>query len=109
NYNAPNIFGTGLFCKSPIGSTKGRLVWEVKAQGLPFSGSPITNSAAYYDKQTSFTNLGIAGLELKSAVQKRGRQTKIRARIEYDKVTAITGQVRPPGATRRAIPWVPMA
>jgi len=86
---------------------KGRLTWEVKANGLPFSGSPIGNTTIFYDKQVSWTNLGIAGIELKNQVQKRGRQTKIRARVEYDKATAITGQVYgpwryPPGYTMGA-------
>ena len=107
NYNNPNLFGAGLFARSPLGRVKGKLVWEVKPQGQPFSGNPISTSVSYYDKQTSFTNLGIAGTELKSNMQKRGRQTKVRARIEYDKVTAITGQVYgpwryPPGYTMGA-------
>ena len=107
NYNNPNLFGAGLYIKSPLGRVKGKLVWEVKANGVAFSGSPITNSTAYYDKQTSFTDLGIAGTELKNQVQKRGRQTKIRTRVEYSKVTAITGQVYgpwryPPGYTQGA-------
>ncbi len=107
NNSNPNLFGAGLFAKSPLGRVKGKLVWEVKPQGQPFSGNPITTSTAYYDKQTSFTNLGIAGTELKNNVQKRGKQTKIRARVEYDKVTAITGQVYgpwryPPGYTMGA-------
>ncbi len=97
NVTQPNLFGAGLFAKSPLGRVKGKLVWEVKSQGIPFSGNPITNSAAYLDKQTSFTNLGIAGVELKSNVQKVGsRNNKIRTRVEYDKVTAITGQVYGP-------------
>jgi hypothetical protein len=96
NYNNPNLFGAGLFARSPWGRQEARLVWEVKAQGQAFNGNPITNSVFYYDRQTSFTNLGIAGTELKSQVQKRGKQTKIRARVEYSKATAITGQVYGP-------------
>ena len=96
NRLVPNLFGAGLYAKSPLGRVKGRLVWEVKAQGIPFSGNPITNSTAYYDRVTSYANLGIAGTELKSNVQKRGLQTKIRARVEYSKATAITGQVYGP-------------
>ena len=108
NVTEPNLFGAGLFSKSPLGRVKGKLVWEVKRQGLPFSGNPITNSTAYLDKQTSFTDLGIAGTELKSNVQKVGsKNNKIRTKVEYDKVTAITGQVYgpwryPPGYTQGA-------
>ena len=97
NVTEPNLFGTGLFTKSPLGRVKGKLVWEVKKQGVPFSGSPITNSTAFLDKQSSFTDLGIAGIELKSNVQKVGsRNNKVRTRVEYDKATAITGQVYGP-------------
>lgn len=107
NYYNPNAFGAGLFAKSPLGRAKGKLVWEVKANGQPFSGNPIGNTTIFYDKQASFTNLGIGGIELKSQVQKRGKQTKIRTRIEYEKATAITGQVYgpwryPPGYTMGA-------
>ena len=107
NFNVPNLFGAGLYAKSPLGRVKGKLVWEVKAQGLPFSGNPITNSTAFLAKQPSLTDLGIAGTELKYNVAKQGRHNKIRARVEYDKATAITGQVYgpwryPPGYTQGA-------
>ncbi len=97
NVTEPNLFGTGLFTKSPLGRVKGKLVWEVKKQGVPFSGNPITTSTAFLDKQSSFSDLGIAGVELKSNVQKVGsRNNKVRTRVEYDKATAITGQVYGP-------------
>ncbi len=108
NVTEPNLFGAGLFSKSPLGRVKGKLVWEVKKQGGAFSGVPITNSTAYLGKQPSFTDLGIAGTELKYNVQKVGsKNNKIRTRVEYDKVTAITGQVYgpwryPPGYTQGA-------
>jgi len=97
NHNNPNLFGAGLFIKSPLGGqVKGKLLWEVKAQGQPFSGNPITNSNGFLAKQPSFTNLGIAGTELKYNIAKQGRQNKIRVRAEYDKATAITGQIYGP-------------
>ncbi|MFN8242848.1 MAG: FG-GAP-like repeat-containing protein [Ferruginibacter sp.] len=107
NINNPNLFGAGLFSKSFLGRTKAKLAWEVKQQGQPFSGNPLSNSVAYYDKQTFYTDLGISGTELKNNAQKRGKQTKIRARVEYSKATAITGQVYgpwryPPGYTMGA-------
>ncbi len=107
NRNDPNLFGAGLYAKSPLGRVKGKLVWQVKKQGQAFSGNPITNSTAFLAKQPSFTNLGIAGAELKYNVAKQGFQNKIRVRVEYHKVTAITGQVYgpwryPPGYTQGA-------
>jgi len=96
NMLEPNLFGAGLFSKSPLGRVKGKLVWEVKQQGQPFSGNPIANSTAFLSKQPSYTDLGIAGTELKYNVQKQGRQNKIRVRVEYNKATAINGQVYGP-------------
>ncbi len=95
NILVPNLFGAGLFTKSSLGRVKGKLVWEVKQQGQPFSGNPITNSTSWLAKG-SYTDLGIAGTELKYQVQKVGLQNKIRVRVEYDKATAITGQVYGP-------------
>lgn len=96
NVLVPNLFGAGLYSKSFLGRTKGKMVWEVKKQGEAFSGSPITNSVSFLDKQSNFSDLGTAGMELKNPVQKVGFQNKIRARVEYNKATAITGQVYGP-------------
>ncbi len=96
NFLEPLQFGAGLFAKSPLGRVKGKLVWQVKKQGLPFSGNPITNSTLFSGKQVPFTNLGIAGTELKNIVIKADFQNKVRVRVEYDKTTAITGQVYGP-------------
>lgn len=91
-------FGTGLYAKSFLGRAKGKLVWETKLNYNAYSGSPITNSTLYTSQQSSYTDLGIAGIELKDIVTKvlGGKYTKLRARIKYDLVTAITGQVYSP-------------
>jgi hypothetical protein len=89
-------FGAGLFAKSPQGRRKGRLVWEAKPDGQPFSNNPITNSILFTSKQTAYTDLGLGGIELKNLVVKQGFQTKIRVRVEYDKTTSLTGQVYGP-------------
>lgn len=96
NIGEGSLFGAGLFGKSPLGRTKARMTWEVKQQGTAFSGNPITNSTSFLSKQSFWTDLGISGAELKNQVQKPGFQNKIRTRIEYDKATAITGQVYGP-------------
>lgn len=91
--NMPESFiGAGLFVQSPQGRQKGRLVWETRASGNAFSGNPVTNSTAYSGRQSTFTNLGLAGAELKNQVPKTGTTTLLRARVEYDPVTALTGQ-----------------
>ncbi|HUR65092.1 MAG TPA: integrin alpha, partial [Chitinophagaceae bacterium] len=91
-----NHFGAGLFARSPIGRVRGKIVWEIKKQGDPFSGSPITNSASFTGKQSSFFDLGINGTEIKNLVQKVHFENKIRVRVEYHKATAITGQLYGP-------------
>jgi Secretion system C-terminal sorting domain/FG-GAP repeat/FG-GAP-like repeat len=98
NITDPNLFGAGLFSKSFLGNQKGKLTWQTVRNGNPFSGVPITNSTAYTATQPAFTNLGITGTELKNQVAKRvpAKATYIRARVRYDLVTAITGQVYGP-------------
>jgi hypothetical protein len=96
NFALPN-FGTGLFAKSFLGRSKGKLVWETKVSYEPYSGTPITNSVLYTSQQTGYSDLTTLGTELKNLVDKRaGRYTKIRARVHYDPVTAITGQMYGP-------------
>jgi len=92
-------FGAGLFAKSFLGRQKGKLVWETRLNFNPWSGTPITNSTVFTAQQVSYTDMGLAGIELKNLVNKltgASRYTKLRARIKYDPVTAITGQVYSP-------------
>ncbi|WP_353718277.1 FG-GAP-like repeat-containing protein [Dyadobacter sp. 676] len=90
-------FGTGLYVKSFLGRAKGKLVWETKVSYEPYSGTPITNSVLYTSRQPGFTDLTVMGTELKSLVAKQaGKYTKVRARAQYDPVTAITGQMYGP-------------
>lgn len=98
NFADPNLFGAGLFVKSPLGRQKGRLVWETVANGNPFSGTPITNSVASTAQNPVLTDLGLNGIELKHQIAKAipAKATYIRARVKYDPVTSITGQVYGP-------------
>ncbi|MBK7434218.1 MAG: FG-GAP repeat protein [Chitinophagaceae bacterium] len=89
-------FGAGLFAKSFLGRAKGKLVWESRINYNSWSGTPITNSVSFTAQQVSYTDMGIAGIELKNLITKllgSGKFTKLRARVKYDPVTAITGQV----------------
>jgi hypothetical protein len=96
NFSAAN-FGAGLFVKSFLGRNKGKLVWETRLNYNPYSGTPITNSAVYTSQQSSYTDLGVTGTELKDLVGKQsGTYTKIRARVKYNPATAITGQLYGP-------------
>jgi len=92
-------FGAGLFAKSFLGKVKGKMVWETRINYNAYSGNPITNSTLYTAQQTAYTDLGLAGTELKNVINKllgSGIYTKLRARVKYDPVTAITGQVYGP-------------
>ncbi|MFI5133235.1 MAG: FG-GAP-like repeat-containing protein, partial [Chitinophagales bacterium] len=98
NMADPNLFGAGLFAKSFLGRQTGKLVWETVWNGQPFTGTPIANSVAVTGSQSSFLDLNISGAELKSQIAKRvaRKATYIRARVKYNLVTAITGQVYGP-------------
>ncbi|MBK7305565.1 MAG: FG-GAP repeat protein [Chitinophagaceae bacterium] len=91
-------FGAGLYAKSFLGRAKGKLVWETRLNYNAYSGVPITNSALFTAQQAAYTDMELAGIELKNIITKLlgGKYTKLRARIKYDPVTAITGQVYSP-------------
>jgi hypothetical protein len=96
---AKNDFGAGLYAKSFLGKNKGKLVWETKAKGQGFSkgaDNSITNSTQSSGSQNVYTSLGLTGMELKNVVAKQGLSTKVRVRVKYDPVLAITGQVYGP-------------
>ncbi|MCF2489865.1 FG-GAP-like repeat-containing protein [Dyadobacter sp. CY347] len=101
NLNKDNLgkddFGLGLFAKSFLGRNKGKLVWEIIGQGETFShASPITNSTQFTG-QGNLTDLqATAATELKSLVTKTAFLNKIRARVKFSPVLAITGQVYGP-------------
>ncbi|MEO6539667.1 MAG: T9SS type A sorting domain-containing protein, partial [Ferruginibacter sp.] len=98
NINFGN-FGAGLFGKSFLGRVDAKLVWETRLNYNSFSGTPITNSALFTAQQASYTDIGIAGTELKNVITKlmgTGRFTKLRARVKYRPSLAITGQVYGP-------------
>ncbi|MCX8019315.1 MAG: FG-GAP-like repeat-containing protein [Chitinophagaceae bacterium] len=96
-----NHFGIGLYVKSFLGRDSGKLVWEVRKNFDAYSGNPITNSVSYSGQQTTFTNLGLVGTELKNVVTKANGAlyTKMRARVRYHLAKAITGQVYGPWRT----------
>ncbi len=92
-------FGAGLFAKSFLGRNRGKLVWQTRLSQNAYSGNPITNSVSFTAQQASYSNLGIAGTELKNVIDKlngAGKYTKLRARVKYSPALAITGQVYGP-------------
>ncbi|MCF0073621.1 FG-GAP-like repeat-containing protein [Dyadobacter sp. CY261] len=96
---AQNNFGAGFFAKSFLGRGKGKLVWETKplAQGFSKgSNNAITNSTQSTGSQNTYSNLGLAGIELKNVISKQGPSTKVRVRVKYHPALALTGQAYGP-------------
>ena len=85
--------GIGLNATSFLGRQKVKLAYETAKHGTSFIGSPITNGVGYTGIQSSYTDLGVNGSELKIAYTKNAR---IRVRIKFNPVTAITGQLYGP-------------
>jgi Secretion system C-terminal sorting domain/FG-GAP repeat len=90
-------FGAGLFARSFLGRDKGKMVWETRLNYAAYSGTPITNSTSVTAQQSTYTSLGLTGVELKNLVAKiPGIYNKVRARVKYSPATAITGQLYGP-------------
>ena len=87
-------FGMGHRARSHIQRTPARLQWEVVHEGQPYSGSPITNSVSATGMSATYTDLGLAGVQIKEVVPKiPGRyRNKWRVRVEYPMHKSIDGQ-----------------
>jgi len=74
--------------RSPYGRAKGKIVYDNKANGFPFSGAVITNSVSSTGSGP-FTDLGNSGVQLSSELSgiPVANEYKWRARIQYDLVT----------------------
>ncbi len=88
------LFGIGHLARSPIQRTTAKLRWEVVHEGQPFSGIPITNSVAADANSAVWTDLGLAGVEIKQLILKTPPfiRHKWRARVEYPMHKMIDGQ-----------------
>lgn len=94
------VFGVGFFEKSFLGRNRGKLVWETVKEGEAFSKPvlwpSLTGSTEFTGQQPTYTGMGQAPSEFKNIITKTGKGTKVRTRIKYDPVLAITGQVYGP-------------
>lgn len=88
------FFGIGHRARSPMQRTTAKLRWEVVHEGQPFTGSPITNSVSFLANGTVFTDLGLAGVEIKELVAKATGfyRHRWRVRVEYPMHKMIDGQ-----------------
>lgn len=91
NINVPS-FTTGLNAFGIAGRENIKMVWEARAESEPFS----KNLASFTGSSQNWVDAGINGTELLSTIEKTGFQTKLRARVAYQKTTALNGQVYGP-------------
>ena len=77
------------FGKSPFGRADGKIVYEYKDNGNPFSGSVIKNSASYSGAGV-YSDLGaaITGVQLNNDISglNSSKEYKWRARVQYNQV-----------------------
>ena len=73
------------FAKSPFGRSNGRVVYEIKENGIPFSGSIISNSTSYNSTPPAYTNLGLTGTNISQDITgfNSDKLYKWRARTQY--------------------------
>ena len=73
-----------LFGKSPFGRTQGKIVYEYKANGIPFSGSVITRSTSSSGSGIN-TSLTGSGIQLNKDISGllSTKEYKWRARVQY--------------------------
>ena len=85
DFSDPEYFGIGHWAKSHMQRKTGRLQWEVVFEGDAFSGSPITNSVSSTGIASTWTDLGLTGVELKQLIYKESGylRYKWRCRVEY--------------------------
>ncbi len=97
-YLSNDSFAVGLNQKSYLGRQIGRLVFEVATAGSAWtsgSNGQLSNSVAASDTG-DFTDLTTTGTVLKKMTPMISGSHNVRARIEYQKTKAITGQVYGP-------------
>jgi hypothetical protein len=96
--NQNHNFGLGLFAKSFLGRTKGKLIWETKPKGGRFfrNENNATDNARSIGSQNSYACLSLLGRELNSDITEQNAYTKVRVRVKYDPSTALTGQTYGP-------------
>ncbi|MFZ1320725.1 MAG: FG-GAP-like repeat-containing protein [Ignavibacteria bacterium] len=74
-----------LFGKNPFGRSNGKIVYEHKENGQPFSGSKINYSTGS-SGSGNMTDLGTSGIQLNKEVTglQSDKEYKWRARVQYD-------------------------
>lgn len=95
-------FDMKLIFHSFLGRNKVKVVWETKMPAQPFSktgNTSIANSVQYTGSMPAYEDLGPEDMSEKKfivPVTKLSAGTKVRARVKFDPVLAITGQMYGP-------------
>lgn len=73
-----------IFARSPFGRTQGKVIYEYKTNGIPFSGNPITNSVSN-SGAGAFSDLLLTGKNIPVDLTDLSltKEYKWRARIQY--------------------------
>ena len=109
---AGSQFGIGLVARNPGGRVRARLVWESVANGRPFANAASLENSTAYTGRGPWTALPASGtsLELKAVVNKVGRTSRVRARLEYaSSPLAATGPAAGTGGPASRVrygPWI---
>ncbi|RYU72052.1 T9SS type A sorting domain-containing protein, partial [Hymenobacter persicinus] len=109
---AGSQFGIGLVARNPGGRVLARLVWETVANGRPFSNAASLENSTAYTGRGAWTALPASGtsVELKAVVNKVGRASRVRARLEYASsplaATAPAAGTGGPASRVRYGPWI---
>jgi hypothetical protein len=105
-------FGLGLTTRSVQGRVRARLVWEVVAQGQPFSAGSTPANSVQYTGRGPWTDMPVGGTELRQLVRKAGRLSYVRARLEYASASPLLAGTSTPvngtggvGSAARYGPW----
>lgn len=90
-FSAGCAFGIGQFAKTHTMRMPVKLQWELFVNGVPYSGSPITNSVSYQGQSATWTNTTATGIEIKQALTGSSVLTKWRVRMKYHPTLMIDG------------------
>lgn len=86
-------FGISQYVWSAYGRVRAKLSWEVKGNGVAFSGTPITNGLSFSGTTASWTDIGTTGTTITQVINKTTfKRTRWRVRIKYHTAKMPFGQ-----------------
>lgn len=95
-FQADCAWGVGQDVWSTMGRSQVKLVWEHKGHAPPFQGAPFSNWTGSSGEDATWTDAGLAGLELKRVLSITDGSTAHpawRARVRHHPATLLDGRV----------------